>query len=150
MAESSFTGILIFAAVSTGSTIAMIKLRLSKALVGLIALLALNYSVDTAYDPVPLKWNGHEYAEDLTFNDIESIYELVTECWMEMEDDFVPEDEDSDGYEISKTLKDWTHEPPIAYQFPEPSYNKFYTEHIIRNYASIALDINLPPPDHLS
>ncbi len=150
MTESSFESILIFAGMTKRSTIAILKLRLSKALVTLIALLVLNYSVDTAYDPVPMKLNGHAYAEDLTFNDIESIYELVTECWMDMDDDFVPEQDDEDGYEINKTLKDWTCEIPTIYHITTPSYIKNYEEHIGHSYTSIALDINLPPPDHLS
>lgn len=129
---------------------ARLKLSLSKALVALIALLVLNYSVDTAYDSVPVKWNGQEYAEDLTFNDIESIYELVTECWMDMDDDFVPEHDDDDGYEISKTLKDWTHEKPLVYHISAPAYNKHFTEFIAAEYASVALDINPPPPDCLN
>lgn len=97
-----------------------------------------------------MKWNGHEYTEDLAFNDIESIYELVTECWMDMDDDFVPEQDDDDGYEISKTLKDWNCETPVIFSIGPRSYNKYYLEHIIKNYASIPLDIDIPPPNHLS
>ena len=124
------------------------KYRLSKALVALIALLVLNCSVDTAYDPVAMKWNGEEYTEDMSFNDIESIYELVTECWMELED-FVPEQDDRDGYELGKTVKDW-----IAFPYPDYSLQykvakTLYVPHSLLSYPSFSGDIDIPPPDQI-
>lgn len=125
------------------------KQRFSKALVGLIALLVLNCSVDTAYDPVAMKWNGDEYVEDMSFNDIESIYELVTECWLDMED-FVPENDDRDGYELGKTFKDWIAIPYPHFSLQHNIYTRHYVPHTITTYPSIFGEIDRPPPDYLS
>lgn len=127
---------------------AKLKWRLSRALVALIALLVLNCSVDTAYDPVPMKWNGEEYTEDLSFNDIESVYELVAECLLDMDDDFVPEQDDNDGYEIGKTLKDWTCTTPAVHLPFFHRAHRLYPTHIEKQYPLIAREICLPPPDH--
>jgi hypothetical protein len=127
----------------------MLKKRLSNALVSLIALMVLNFSVDTAFDPVPVKWNGTEYTEDPNFNDIESIYELVTECWLDMDDDFVPEQDDDDGYETGKTLKEWVCTPPLQLSALSISYGKYYAEHIVPSYPSISIEVTIPPPDAL-
>ena len=124
------------------------KQRLSKALVAIIALLVLNCSVDTAYDPVAMKWDGKEYSEDATFNDIESIYELVTECWMDM-DDFVPEQEEEDGYELGKTFKDWVAQPMVEYSLLKNTFTQNYPPHNTSIYLSISEEVNIPPPDHL-
>lgn len=125
------------------------KQRFSKALVALIALLVLNCSVDTAYDPVAMTWDGEEYVEDMSFNDIESIYELVTECWMDLED-FVPEQDDQDGYELGKTIKDWIAAPYLNFSLQHKVIKRYYVPHMIPTYPSVSGEIDIPPPDQLS
>ena len=124
-----------------------IKHILSKWLVGIIALLVLNCSVDTPFDPVSMEWNGSEYVEAADFNDIESLYELVAECCLDMNDDFVPENDDDDGFEIGKTLKDWTCRelPPFRYFTTSPSVD--YAEYAGSSFLSVIREVTAPPPD---
>lgn len=80
---------------------------LNKILVSILALLILNCSVEMPHPSIHTYWDGEDYVEDLSFNDIESIYELVTECWMGLKD-HVPEAEDEDSDEIKTGgLFDW-------------------------------------------
>lgn len=125
------------------------KLILSKILVSVLAILTLNCSVEMQHPEQFLRWDGQDYVEDLSFNDIESIYELVTECWLDMED-HVPEQNDDDNDEVNplNTLS-W-----IAL-FPDQF--KLYNGHIgeqsyppyIDHYHFAYNRKDSPPPDGL-
>ncbi len=78
---------------------------MSRLLVSLLALLILNGSIETC-NLAPQKWNGEDYLEDLSYNDIESFYEFFTECVLELED-FVPEQDDNDEERTVKVMKEW-------------------------------------------
>lgn len=71
-----------------------IKTFATKSLLALLALLVLNSSADTREHLNNYVWNGESYAESPFHNDIESIYELITEITLGWED-HLPEADDS-------------------------------------------------------
>ncbi len=124
------------------------KQVLSKILVSIVALLTLNCSIEVAHPTSAKNWNGEDFVEDLTYNDIESIYELVTECWMDVED-HVPETNDDDSDEL-KPVKDnsWlvNYVSPLnSLELTDISKQHGY---YIDNYASVYLDRYSPPPNY--
>jgi hypothetical protein len=125
------------------------RIATSRLLVVLLALLILNGSVDPA-DPVSaVYWNGDDYVEDVTDNDIESLYELVTEQVLDL-DDFVPE-HDNDAGDTDKNMKaayDWLHlsyypdAPKLVVNLASPVY-PIYTP----SFFEVFLSKDCPPPD---
>lgn len=71
-----------------------IKTFAAKVLLASLALLVLNSSADTREHLNNYVWNGESYVESHTHNDIESIYELITEITLGLED-HLPEAGDS-------------------------------------------------------
>lgn len=121
---------------------------LSKIIVGIIAILVLNCSIEAPYPQIEKKWDGKDYVEDLSYNDIESIYELVTECWMDM-DNHVPEDNDDDDNEDTKVEKDYKWLPPqfsSARKKPGIQVRDIHTYHE-DIYISVIAEYTSPPPD---
>ncbi len=121
-----------------------LSISLSKLLVSLIALLILNYSVDT---PDPLAYTLPNGKENLSKNDIESVYEYVTECMMDL-DDFVPETDDGDETKVSKKAFDWL----VTNLFIELPHNTHYTcntfaDAYIGVFPAVSVGSVDPPPD---
>lgn len=126
------------------------KLILSKILVSILAILTLNCSVEMPHPEQFLRWDGQDYVEDLSFNDIESIYELVTECWLDMED-HVPEQNDDDNDEVKpvNTLS-WIAISPYVFALYDHSVGKQSYPPYIDNYYFFYSRKDSPPPDGLS
>ena len=128
-----------------------LKFIISHTLVCMLALLILNYSADFK-EPInyaPLK---HKAAIIPEFNEIESIYELVTECWMNIEN-HVPEQDNEDNDTNSTTLS--KNEGKILYisittpftPVPIQLYNTVYIPYTSSIPASVCSDTTSPPPD---
>lgn len=128
-----------------------LKLIISHTLVCMLALLILNYSADFK-EPVNYVPSKQKAAIMPEFNEIESIYELVTECWMDIEN-HVPEqnndDNDTDGTTLSKnegkilfvsTAIPFMH---VLIQL----YNTVYIPYRSSIPASVCSDTISPPPD---
>ena len=133
------------------ASILKLKLIISHTLVYALALLILNYSADFK-EPInyaPLK---HKAAIMPEFNEIESIYELVTECWMDIEN-HVPEqdndDNDTDGTTLSKNegkILFVSITVPFTPAFSQ-LYNIAYLPYPCSIPASVCSDTTSPPPD---
>jgi len=122
----------------------------ARLLTALLALLILNTSIDTPDPSDTIVWNGEDYVEDLSYNDIESFYELVTEEFLDLED-FVPEHDDDSGDtdKTGKTLSYWLATEPQIFSLTPPKKGKpvYYAKD--QQYFSISLDVNSPPPDKM-
>lgn len=115
-----------------------------KLLLTVLAFIILNGSTEIA-NSAPQKWNGDTYTEDLSYNDIESMYELMTECLLDLEN-CVPESDDHDDEQKTKLKKDWTVTQitvPLATFLPNipcfPNYDTGLVHH--------AHELLCPPPD---
>jgi hypothetical protein len=110
-----------------------------------LALHILNISIDTP-DAKPAS-----VPEDLSFNDIESVAELVLENWLGIKD-AVPEHDESDHEEgYSQVLKkidffsqQFTVKLPLTYSLP---LSKRFPDHALPFYAPGHLQVFSPPPD---
>jgi hypothetical protein len=124
------------------------RLFCSKVLCGIVALLILNSSIDGPATSDIMRWDGNDYTEDLSYNEIETFYELITEGIMDMED-FVPEhDNDADDTEKqSKTPQQLIAIMPVIFQLPVRTYTmQRYPERIDGLLAGIE-ENHTPPPD---
>lgn len=123
------------------------KLILSKILVSILAILTLNCSIEMPHPERYTEWDGDSYVEDLSYNDIESIYELVTECWLDMED-HVPEqnDDDNDDVKPVNTLS-WIAEATSPLVFGIHHVRKQAYPPYIDNYCFFYSRKDSPPPD---
>ncbi|RYD55320.1 MAG: hypothetical protein EOP56_16460 [Sphingobacteriales bacterium] len=125
-----------------------------RTLVAILALLILNGSVDTI-DPISsIYWNGEDYVEDKDYNDVESIYELVTEEMLDLED-FVPE-HDNDAGDVEKQVKTTTHwialhhYPDIPVSVHYYSCAKTHYPEITSRISTVFLARETPPPDSVA
>lgn len=125
-----------------------VKVILSKILLSVIALLVLNCSIEVQHPESDLQWDGTEFADDLSYNDIESVYELVGECWLGIED-LVPETNDDNSDEV-KTGKNITwiipYQQIFRYLYEAGSNKRF--PYYIDHYISAQPDYYCPPPNH--
>jgi hypothetical protein len=116
-----------------------------------LALLILNGSIDTRDLHTATFWNGSDYVEDLSFNDVESMYELVTECLLDMED-FVPEHDDDSGDtdKTSKTITHWINANQVffAIKAPETRAAIRVYPHMQPSFSNTFLQTETPPPDN--
>lgn len=124
---------------------------LQKMIVALLALLVLNGSIDTKDLRSATEWNGSDYVEDLSFNDVESMYELVTECLLDMED-FVPEHDDDSG-DTDQTFKTATHwiagsHIAFAVKAPDIKTGALIFPYIQPSFSKAYLRAETPPPDN--
>lgn len=111
-------------------------------IVALLALLMMNYSI--AYNP------GDEQAAQQTGtdNEIESVFELVTEEWMDI-DDCVPEQDSDDAPEDFSKVKDlYTHDTPaIIYPARQGYHTQVYNLYNGEEHTPYTAKIPTPPPD---
>lgn len=117
---------------------------LRKLLLTVLAFIILNGSTEIA-NSAPQKWNGNSYTEDLSYNDIESMYELMTECLLELED-CVPESDDHDDEQKTKLKKDWTVTQitvPLSPFGPNGACFATYDSGLVHHTH----DLLCPPPD---
>lgn len=133
--------------------IAQLKLAISNTMVCVLALLILNYSADFK-EPLNYAPSKHKAAIIPEFNEIESIYELVTECWMDIEN-HVPEqdndDNDTDGTSLSKNDGKILFVTVTIPFIPAPlqHYNTVYIPYSSSIPASVYNDTISPPPDFI-
>jgi hypothetical protein len=129
---------------------AQLKIYARKVLVTLLAIILMNYSVpyNTAENLHSINNNESRLYSNVGINEIESVFELVTEEWLDIED-CVPEPDTDDAQEdISKikTLFSGSYSPDdnvaiIAY------YTVQYTIHNTDFLSSLPVNIPVPPPD---
>lgn len=121
---------------------------LARLITAVLALLILNTSIDTPDPSDTFRWNGEDYIEDLSYNDIESFYELVTEEVLDMENEVPEHDEDSgDTDKQGKTLQYWLAHVLPALQLTMPAMKR--QEYPLLNSATHTryADVSGPPPD---
>jgi hypothetical protein len=83
-------------------TVVIFRLKLGKTLAFLLAILILNCSVDPPDSEFTLIYQNNQVKEDISKNDIENLYEFITEMLLGI-DDHVAEYDDSDQeFEIKK------------------------------------------------
>lgn len=125
------------------------KLILGKIFVSILAILTLNCSVEMPHPDRFLRWDGKDYVEDLSFNDIESIYELVTECWLDMKD-HVPEQNDEDNDEVKPVNNiNWIAISPYVFTLYDHKVGKQSYPPYIDHYHFAYNRKDSPPPDGL-
>lgn len=115
-----------------------------KMIVALLALLMMNYSI--AYNPgTNDELTVQQTAVD---NEIESVFELVTEEWMDI-DDCVPEQENDDAPEDFSKVKDlYTHDTPAIIYPGRPGYHtQVYNLYNGVKHTPYTAKIPTPPPD---
>lgn len=121
---------------------------LGRMLIALLALLILNTSIDTPDPADTFRWDGEDYVEDLSYNDIESFYELVTEEMLDMDNQVPEHDEDSgDTDKQGKTLQYWiTNELPVLQLKTTETKQRIYP---LLHYTVHPRygDVSSPPPD---
>lgn len=123
----------------------MKKRSINKAIIRIIALVLLiqviNISIDPS-DPVSDKLGRLNTGEDLSINDIESIYELVSEQFLGLD---VPENDEDDENGFVKVitfyLSYWSVEIKNHYKSHRITF--FAIEN---NFISIVLEHTSPPP----
>ena len=125
-----------------------IKTIAAKSLLALLTLLVLNSSVDTREHLSSYVWNGETYIESPAHNDIESIYELITEITLGW-DDHVPEADDSTDEEQGSVGFDCVKLPFQELRLNHPLIHKgsLFSFYSGSNGTNISFVIT-PPPDH--
>ncbi len=126
-----------------------IRKILSKGLVCIMALLIFNYSVDFS-EPISAPKHNNTNKSATLYNEIETVYELVAECWMNL-DDCVPENgEDSnDDKNCNKFKPKELYDSPLLYHKPAFQYQRLNIlissdkDFVITAYNKITT----PPPD---
>ncbi len=113
----------------------------------LMALLILNISIDSPDSYYTLSGGWAHGQENLSMNDIESIYEFTTEVIFGL-DDHVPETDDHDSDFLQKKLDIFlvNHTGCLIRKPVSLSLMHFLTP--VRRVASPLLDTATPPPDH--
>ncbi len=126
------------------------RLLCSKLLCVLLALLVMNSSIDGPAASDKMRWNGDDYTEDLSFNEIETFYELITEEIMDLEN-FVPEhDNDADDTEKqNKSPQQLIAILPYQFQLKVQQYVKQYSPYYIDNLQTAIAENSTPPPDEI-
>jgi hypothetical protein len=89
----------IFVAMLQMFAIEKAKITLSRMLCGLVALLVLNSSIDTPAASDVMTLDDGWYVEDMSYNDMESFFELFTEGLLDLEDFVAEHDNDADDTE---------------------------------------------------
>lgn len=132
------------------SKIEKFKIAWAKLLCGLIALLILNSSIDTPSNSDIMVWDGADFTEDLSYNDIESIYELLTEEILDLEDFVAEHDNDADDTEKNSkgpqqllAILTEVYQLPVC-RLPKPNYHNPKVS-LLNN----TLKKHVPPPDAL-
>lgn len=109
-----------------------------------MALHIFNISVDTP-DAQP------DYIpEDLTFNDMESVVEIVLEKVFNIDNAIAehdePDESDSENFEMSKEFKVYTHQATLKLLSPEVIYVNDNLSYKASFYNSFVNEISPPPP----
>ena len=115
----------------------------------LLALLILNGSLDTPDIKDSMYWDGSDYTEDASYNEMESFYELFTEGLLEWED-FVPEHDEDPGdtdKQIKSPLDIALYTPTYTETARRPFRNRKNYAQLTESTATVALPTDSPPPD---
>ena len=123
----------------------MKKKSVKRIIIQFIALVLLvqviNISIDPM-DPVSDKLGRLATHEDLSINDVESIYEFVSEQFLGID---VPEQDEDDESAFIKIMDFYFTQSSIEIKNEYQPYDiSFFT--IEKNLNSIVLDLNSPPP----
>ncbi|MGV3767175.1 MAG: hypothetical protein ACO1NW_13670 [Chitinophagaceae bacterium] len=124
-----------------------IKTIAAKSLLALLALLVLNSSADTREHLSSYVWNGETYIESPAHNDIESIYELITEITLGW-DDHLPEADDSADEEQCSVGFDCVKLPfqELHFNHPEIHAGNPFSFYSCSNGINLSF-VPTPPPD---
>ncbi len=107
----------------------------------LLLLQIINISIDPI-DPISIKLGRLTAQEDLSINDIESIYEFISEQCLGVD---VPEHDEDDESGLIKAIDIYISQSGIQITNEyRPHIILFYT--IDKNLNSIVLDLSSPPP----
>jgi hypothetical protein len=107
----------------------------------LLLLQIINISIDPI-DPISIKLGRLTAQEDLSINDIESIYEFISEQCLGVD---VPEQDEDDENALIKAIDIYISQSGIQITNEyRPHIILFYT--IDKNLNSIVLDLSSPPP----
>jgi len=120
----------------------VITSRLLNQLVSFLLLIQIiNISIDPI-DPISIKLGRLTFQEDLSINDIESIYEFISEQCLGVD---VPEYEEDDENAVIKIIDVYISQPSIEVEKKYlPVKCVFFA--IDEKLHSIVLDLNSPPP----
>lgn len=116
--------------------------RIKRAISLLLALYLLNFSVDS------LDAQPDHVAEDLSYNDIESMYELILEAVLGIENAVEEHEEHDFDEERTLELEKIHLYPHVGYTLPWIGFSSPspYVPRQLQRLSSLSFDIDGPPP----